>query len=115
MVKGTRYMLKPSIEKDGQLRFCPDCAIMEGYLAAHPRLRQALDIVYIDYARPRGALVEHLGEEHQNAPTLILAQPAPDAGPFGEILSAKGLSVLTDARPITRWLAQRHDLAAPLS
>ena len=115
MAKDTLYLLRTSFEKDGDRRFCPDCAMMEGYLAAFPRLREALEIVYLDYARPRAALVDRLGEPHQNAPTLILAEPTPDAGPHGEILQANGLSFLTDARPITRWLAARYDLAAPLS
>jgi hypothetical protein len=115
MAKDTLYLLRPSFEKDGALRFCPDCAMMEGYLAAHPPLREALEIVYVDYARPRAAPAERLGEDHQNAPTLILARRAPDAGPHGEIQSANGLSFLTDARPITRWLAESHGLAAPLS
>lgn len=114
MAKDTLYLLNPFFEKDGEQRFCPDCAMMEGYLATYPHLRQALDVVYVDYARPRAVLVERLGEEHQNAPTLILAAPAPDAGPHGEIQSAEGRSFLTDARPITRWLAARHGLAAPL-
>ncbi|WP_297516239.1 DUF3088 family protein [uncultured Caulobacter sp.] len=115
MAKDTLYLLAMDFDKDGQRRFCPDCAMMEGYLAAFPALRDHLDIVRVDYARPRAALVERLGEDHQNAPTLILAEAAPDAGPHGEILSANGLSFLTDARPITRWLAARHGLPAPLS
>ncbi len=114
MAKDTLYLLKPYFEKDGVQRFCPDCAMMEGYLTTYPALREALEIVRVDYARPRAALVERLGESHQNAPTLILAEAAPDAGPHGEILSANGLSFLTDARPITRHLANKHGLAAPL-
>lgn len=114
MAKHTLYLLPMGFDKGGQQRFCPDCAMMEGYLARYPRLRDVLDIVRVDYARPRSALVERLGEEHQNAPTLILAQASPDAGPHGEIQSANGLSFLSDARPITRWLADRYDLAAPL-
>lgn len=114
MAKGTLYLLNTSFEKDGAPRFCPDCAMMEGYLAAFPQLRDVLDIVRVDYARPRAALVERLGEDHQNAPTLVLAKASPDAGPHGEIQSANGLSFLTDARPITRWLAARYGLAAPL-
>lgn len=114
MARDTLYLLNPFFEKDGQSRFCPDCAMMEGYLATYPHLRHALKIVYVDYARPRAVLVERLGEEHQNAPALILADTAPDAGPHDEIQSANGLSFLTDARPITRWLAERYDLAAPL-
>jgi len=114
MAKDTLYLLAMGFEKEGQLRFCPDCAMMEGYLAAYPRLWDLLDIVRVDYARPRAPLVERLGEDHQNAPTLILAEPAPDAGPHGEIQQANGLSFLSDARPITRWLADRYGLAAPL-
>lgn len=115
MAKDTLYLLKPHFEKDGAQRFCPDCAMMEGYLATYPALREALEIVYVDYARPRAALVARLGEAHQNAPTIILAQAAPDAGPHGEIHFANDLSFLTDARPITRYLASKHGLAAPLS
>lgn len=114
MAKDTLYLLKPHFEKDGVQRFCPDCAMMEGYLATYPALRETLEIVYVDYARPRAALVARLGEEHQNAPTLILGEPSPDAGPHGEILSADGLSFLTDARPITRYLATQYGLASPL-
>ena len=115
MAKDTLYLLKPHFEKEGAQRFCPDCAMMEGYLATYPALRESLEIVYVDYARPRAALAERLGEDHQNAPTLILAQVAQDAGPHGEIQASKGLSFLTDARPITRYLAAKHGLAAPLS
>ncbi|MDR6624607.1 DUF3088 family protein [Caulobacter segnis] len=114
MAKDTLYLLQPHFEKDGAQRFCPDCAMMEGYLATYPALRDALDIVHVDYDRPRGALVERLGEDHQNAPTLILANASADAGPHGEIQTTNGLSFLTDARPITRYLAAKHGLAAPL-
>lgn len=114
MAKDTLYLLPMGFDKEGRQRFCPDCAMMEGYLARYPQLRDLLDIVRVDYARPRPALVERLGEDHQNAPTLILAEAAPDAGPHGEIQVANGLSFLSDARPITRWLANRYDLAAPL-
>jgi len=115
MAKDKLYLLKPQFEKDGAQRFCPDCAMMEGYLATYPALRETLEIVYVDYARPRAALVERLGEDHQNAPTLILAEASVDAGPHDEILSANGLSFLTDARPITRYLGAKHGLASPLS
>lgn len=114
MAKDTLYLLAMAFDKDGQQRFCPDCAMMEGYLAAYPQLREVLDIVRVGYPRPRRALVDRLGEENQNAPTLILAEAAPDAGPHGEIQTANGLSFLSDARPITRWLAGKHGLPAPL-
>ncbi len=113
MAKDTLYLLKAGFQDMDKPWVCPDCAMMEGYLAYYPHLREALDIVYVDYARPRAGLFERLGEAHQNAPTLILGEPSPDAGPHGEIQSANGLSFLSDARPICRYLADKHGTAAP--
>ncbi|MFY8144935.1 MAG: DUF3088 family protein [Caulobacter sp.] len=113
MSKDTLYLLRAGFPDMDKVWICPDCAMMEGYLAYYPHLRDALDIVYVDYPRPRADLFERLGEAHQNAPTLILAQAAEDAGPYGEIQSANGLSFLSDARPIIRYLADKHRVAPP--
>lgn len=113
MPKDTLYLLRAGFPDAGKAWVCPDCAMMEGYLAYYPHLRDALDIVYVDYPRPRAGLFERLGEAHQGAPTLILANVAENAGAHGEIQSANGLSFLSDARPIIRYLADKHELAPP--
>ncbi|WP_233280036.1 DUF3088 family protein [Caulobacter vibrioides] len=75
MAKDTLYLLKPHFEKDGAQRFCPDCAMMEGYLATYPALREALEIVYVDYARPRAVLVERLGKRTRTPQRLSWPRP----------------------------------------
>jgi hypothetical protein len=55
--------------------------MVEGVLAYHPNVRYELDVQYVDFARPRPAVVEMLGEEYQGCPVLILQR---DHGPFPE-------------------------------
>jgi len=52
--------------------FCPECAPVEGLLSYYPRLRNELEVVYVDFARPRKVLVDLLGEENQSCPVLVL-------------------------------------------
>lgn len=52
--------------------FCPDCAYIEGLLSYYPRLRSELDITYVDFKRPRPAIVELIGEANQSCPVLII-------------------------------------------
>lgn len=52
--------------------YCPDCAFLEGVLSYYPWLREKLDLRYIDYAKPRAALVAVVGDQHQGCPNLVL-------------------------------------------
>jgi len=60
------------IRADGLNYFCPDCAIIEGLLSYYPTLRNKLDVCYVDFTRPRKALVDLLGEANQSCPVLVL-------------------------------------------
>jgi len=57
---------------DGLNYFCPDCATIEGILSFYPELRNKLDVNYVDFLRPRKALVDLLGEANQSCPVLVL-------------------------------------------
>ena len=57
---------------DGKKYFCPDCVMIEGLLSFYPKLRSELEITYVDFARPRKALVDLVGEAKQSCPVLIL-------------------------------------------
>jgi Protein of unknown function (DUF3088) len=41
-------------------------------LSYYPKLREQIDIRYIDFPRPRKEIVELVGGEHQGCPNLIL-------------------------------------------
>jgi hypothetical protein len=93
---------------EGKRYYCPDCAFLEGVLNCCPELRTRLDIRYIDYPRPRRAIVELVGDAHQGCPNLVL-DPANhgfvDPSRFhraGDRLHS------TDTRVIVEYLAARH-------
>jgi hypothetical protein len=44
-------------------------------LSYQPALRTEIDVQRIPHARPRLALIQLLGEPHQNCPTLIAPHP----------------------------------------
>lgn len=71
------FLLKSSFtdstrDGEGTQYYCPDCAFIEGVLAYCPELRERLEIHYVDYPKPRPAVVELVGEAHQGCPNLVL-------------------------------------------
>ena len=72
MTRHTLFLLKPNLREAGRVFHCPECATVEGVLAYHPEARQALDIRYADFARPRPEVIALLGEANQGCPVLIL-------------------------------------------
>jgi hypothetical protein len=74
MGKHVLYMLNPWTKADGQGPFyCPDCGVVEGFLAYSPEVRSGIEIIHVAYQRPRSLVVEALGEENQGSPVLVLA------------------------------------------
>ena len=76
------FMLNPWKEGDLGPYYCPDCGVVEGFFTYTPQARELVEIVHIDYPRPRPALVDLLGAENQSSPVLILAEGAkmPEGG-----------------------------------
>ena len=58
--------------------------LMEGLLHTFPEIQDAVDVEYVDFARPRTGLVELVGEANQFAPTLVLSGDAPENLATGE-------------------------------
>lgn len=73
------FLLNPDfqdVKVDGttQPYYCPHNAMIEGLLKYYPHLRNKLEIIYIDFPRPRKQLVELIGEEHQGSPCLVISK-----------------------------------------
>lgn len=70
------FLLKPDFQDlnraDGKAYYCPDCIAIEGLLSYYPRLRNELEVHYLDFERPREVLVGLIGEENQSCPVLVL-------------------------------------------
>lgn len=108
MPKDTLYLLNMGFSDDlyPQARFfCPDCTLLEGLLANNPQQASAIDVVYVDFAKPRHALIARVGEQNQSLPLLILS-----AGSSSEHQSGvyNGRSYITDLKGITAAMAERH-------
>ena len=69
------FLLRPGFvdaaKGDGTF-FCPYCAQVTGFLTYFPEVRATLDVVEVEFPRPRAAIVELVGEAHQGAPLLVL-------------------------------------------
>ena len=70
------FLLKPDFQdtnRTSDARYiCPPCTMIEGILSFYPRLRSELEVSYVDFARPRPAIVELIGEANQGCPVIIL-------------------------------------------
>jgi Protein of unknown function (DUF3088) len=73
-MKDRLYLLRPGFMNAGiGPLYCNDSAPVEGMLGFFPKLRELLDVQYVEFARPRVPLIEALGSEHQSLPVLIVA------------------------------------------
>jgi glutaredoxin 2 len=95
------FLLKPDFHDanraNGKLYFCPECSPIEGLLSYYPKLREKLEVHYLDYARPRKVLVDLLGEANQSCPVLV-----PDDGSF-----------INDPADIISYLVEHYQIGHP--
>jgi hypothetical protein len=111
MTKDKLFLLKPDFRKDQEGPFyCPECALVEGVLSFYPKLRNKLDVEYVDFARPRFPVVAVLGEANQGCPVLVMAdgRRAPDASL--EVKEANGRRFITNESHIRRYLAAAYGI-----
>ncbi len=106
------FLLRSSLEvRETSGRYCPDCALIEGVLAYHPALRQALDIRYVDFARPRQAIVDLIGEAEQGCPMLLVAPHLVTAGSN----VTGGFGVIAETKAILDHFTAHHGAGQTLS
>lgn len=112
MGKYTLYMLNPWREEGAGPYYCPDCGVVEGFLAYNPKVREQIEIINVDFARPRAAIVEAIGLENQDSPVLVLGDGA--ALPPGVQQSmSTGLNFINDALAICNYLGSTFNMILP--
>ena len=73
MKKPVLVLIRPNSRSDRpEGWYCPDCAIVEGVLAYYPQLSQVIDVIRVDFQRPRQPIIDAVGPEHQDCPCLLL-------------------------------------------
>jgi Protein of unknown function (DUF3088) len=114
MAKDQLYLLRPGFMNAGVgPLYCSDSAPVEGVLSFFPALRSLIDVHYIEFKRPRAALVDGLGEEYQGVPVLILAAGRVLREDMPEAKSARGKQFFNDEKSIRQYLSLQYALPAP--
>lgn len=112
MKKDVLFLLAPGFSDNERHEYCPECAEIWGLLGYFPAIKESVDIRYQPISRPRADIFQLLGEEHQNCPSLLLADSSPDFERCG-INSVESLRFIDNARDIGLYYAQRFGLPAP--
>jgi len=111
-MKDQLFVLRPRFEDHGTAYFCPWSAQVIGFLAYYPEVRETLDIVEVDFAKPRKPLVDLLGEQNQSAPRLVLAGEAKQVEDV-DVREANGHKFVQNAIEILRYLAATRGVPRP--
>ncbi len=100
------------VDEDGRW-YCRECAEVCGVLAYYPRLADVLDIREVAHPKPRAAIVELIGEAHQNAPTLVIGDDARVVPAQVPVKQANGRRFVDDAKSIGLYLAAAYGIGRP--
>lgn len=113
MNRDTLFLLKGEFKDGADQRnfYCPDCAFVEGVLSYFPALRHHLDIQYVDFLRPRKAVVDSIGEQHQGCPVLVLNSHS--LPPHDMVVGqANGRMFIVGAKEIARYWHLQYGISA---
>ena len=92
--------------------YCPDCGIVEGFFHYNPDIRHQIDIIHVDFQRPRPLIIDQLGEENQGSPVLVLTGPDVSFNGVKKSMTT-GKAFIDDPIAICRYLAGRFSGILP--
>jgi hypothetical protein len=109
-MKDQLYLLRPGFFNGSRGPFyCPDSASVEGLLGFFPKLRERVEVHYLEFSRPRNPLVETLGESHQSLPVLIVAaHPLPNCAGL-QLRNSNGRNFIDDECQIRLYLSSQYE------
>ena len=116
MSRDQLFLLKPDFQEGGNgPYYCPSCATLEGVLAFYPRLRGLLDVTYVEFPRPRTAVIALIGAENQGLPVLVIGtEPAAGAALAGlDVREAQGVRFLQSPGDVGKYLSRRYGIGEP--
>ncbi len=76
-------------------------------------LRETVDVVELEFPKPRQPVADLLGPEHQALPLLVLGDDAPASVPWVTIDVANGHRFVNKTLEIMRYLAATRGLPGP--
>lgn len=90
--------------------YCWHCALLEGVLVSFPALLTRLNIVRIEWPKPRQEVIQLIGEENQSLPVLVFAD---DASEQAGARYSRGRKFVAGKDDILKALSSRHSIPAP--
>ncbi len=106
------FILRKDFDDGGTRYFCPYSAQVVGYLTYYPEVRSTLEVVELDFAKPRRPVVDLVGESHQSAPILVLGGP-PASVDGVTVGTANGHHFVERTIEILRYLAATRGTPPP--
>ena len=112
------FLLKPgfsdvNVDQEGRMYYCPSCAAIEGLLSYYPHLREKLEIIYVDFPRPRTAIVDLIGEANQGCPVLVIGTKGAGGVSNEGIKEAHGNYFISATQQIMAYLAATYTIGFP--
>lgn len=112
MTKYTLYTLTPWMEGKNGPYYCPGCAITEGFFVYSPEIKNEVEIISVDFQRPREKVVKCLGVENQECPVLVLNDNA-TRPEYAKKSLTTGKSFIDDPAQICTYLGKVFDCVKP--
>ena len=111
-MKDKLFVLRPGFDDKGTTWFCPYSAQVIGFFAYYPQVKDTVELIEIDFPKPREPLAGLLGEHHQSAPMLVFASE-PASVPDVKISEANSHKFVAKTIEILRYLAATSGVPAP--
>ena len=111
-MKDKLFVLRPGFTDKGATWFCPYSAQVIGFLSYYPHVRDSLEVIELEFEKPRRPLVDLVGDKHQSAPILVLGGAAVDV-PEVTIGEANGHKFVEKTLQILRYLAATRSVPLP--
>lgn len=99
-----------NIDNNGICYYCMDCAMIEGILKYYPELEKVLEINYVDFKRPRKAVVELIGDDNQGCPVLIIENNEDDGVDKSYFKSFGNTLFINSSALIAKYLSEKYGI-----
>ena len=112
------FLLKPGFTDknidDHSKFYCPDCAMIQGIISFYPKLKEQIEIIYVDFERPRKKLIEYVGEENQGCPCLVISkQEIDDNIDTRNFQNYNDNLFINSTTEIAQYLSDKFDIGLP--
>ena len=94
-----------------KLFFCPYCTQVEGMMSLFPIIRQEIEIRYVNFEKPRGALNTLCGEANQSCPQLVFINSDDEISSAYSVAGIAKVKRIDQTLNILDYFSEKFDLS----